>query len=312
MSDEPPKLRLKPRLKAEPPAEAISAPEQNHAAASDSIEAIQFPAPSFDGPAEAGIPLNAANAPVTAGATVDPTAKSKLTLRPMLSSEIVPATGQDAAASGATPVTGFTAAPAALASTPGVLADGAHNAVGAAPVDTAPGVPAESVRHVKLAALIIGVLGLLVFVVVGTLAFPGLLSDAKTPAGDEEDWSESAAIVAEEEARNDPVGERTADDAAALSAVDATTGNANDRAPSVRPAAAPLPFAGTAEAWIRELRISGLRRGSSPRILIGGRSYAQGEIVNAELGVIFVAYDEPRRTLRFKDRTGRIIERPGR
>jgi hypothetical protein len=61
--------------------------------------------------------------------------------------------------------------------------------------------------------------------------------------------------------------------------------------------------------WVAQLSIVAIRSGSSPRILIDGTSFAPGALVNAELGVWFDGYDASRRILRFKDRSGAVVER---
>lgn len=62
-------------------------------------------------------------------------------------------------------------------------------------------------------------------------------------------------------------------------------------------------------AWVNGLKINGVRGGAVPRVLIGGASYNQGDVVNAEMGVIFDSYDAQRHILRFRDRAGMVVER---
>jgi hypothetical protein len=63
------------------------------------------------------------------------------------------------------------------------------------------------------------------------------------------------------------------------------------------------------QAWVRNVKITGLRTGNQPRILIGGASFDVGETVSSEFGILFDGYDAERRVLRFRDATGVVLER---
>jgi hypothetical protein len=74
----------------------------------------------------------------------------------------------------------------------------------------------------------------------------------------------------------------------------------------------PAPVASAEfKAWVNNLKISGVaqRAGSLPRILIGGASFNQGDVVAAEMGVTFDHWDPVRRMVRFRDKSGATVER---
>ncbi|WP_438481013.1 hypothetical protein [Oleiharenicola lentus] len=60
--------------------------------------------------------------------------------------------------------------------------------------------------------------------------------------------------------------------------------------------------------WAQKVRIGGMRLGSTPRVFINNMTYHIGDLVEPQLGIIFDHYDQQRRFLRFKDRTGAMIE----
>jgi hypothetical protein len=64
--------------------------------------------------------------------------------------------------------------------------------------------------------------------------------------------------------------------------------------------------------WVENVRISGVRVSSNPRILIGKVSFNQGDVVDEKLGIIFVGYDRERYVVRFQDSSGAILERQDR
>lgn len=61
--------------------------------------------------------------------------------------------------------------------------------------------------------------------------------------------------------------------------------------------------------WVENLRISGVRAGSSPRVFIDRTAYGAGDLVNPQLGIRFEGYNSETRMLRFKDRNGAVVER---
>jgi hypothetical protein len=78
----------------------------------------------------------------------------------------------------------------------------------------------------------------------------------------------------------------------------------------VVPVVAPPPAPTVAfKAWVENLRVSGVRAGSNPRVFIGGTAYAPGDLVNPQLGITFVGYNAEIRMLTFKDATGAKVDR---
>ena len=63
------------------------------------------------------------------------------------------------------------------------------------------------------------------------------------------------------------------------------------------------------EAWVKRLKIGGIRAGANPRVFIGGTAYATGELVNPSLGIMFETYDPETRVLTFRDTSGAKVER---
>ncbi len=94
--------------------------------------------------------------------------------------------------------------------------------------------------------------------------------------------------------------------AAAVSAAPAPTAPIPEE-----PAAAPPPPPASLafKAWVLNVRIRGVRAGSSPRVFIERTSYAPGDLVNPQLGISFVGYDGATSMLTFKDKTGAVVER---
>ena len=62
-------------------------------------------------------------------------------------------------------------------------------------------------------------------------------------------------------------------------------------------------------AWAENLKISGLRGGTSPRIFVGGTAYQKGDLINPQLGIVFEEYNDETRTIVFRDKTGARVER---
>ncbi len=58
------------------------------------------------------------------------------------------------------------------------------------------------------------------------------------------------------------------------------------------------------KAFISGLRVSGVFQGAHPRVLIGSRTYEVDEVVNEDLGIVFVGVDPERKLVLFKDGTG--------
>jgi hypothetical protein len=78
-------------------------------------------------------------------------------------------------------------------------------------------------------------------------------------------------------------------------------------APVVKP---PPPAPSLAfKSWVINLRIRGVRGGESPRVFIDKTSYVPGDLVNPQLGIYFVTYEEETRMVVFQDKTGARFER---
>ena len=63
------------------------------------------------------------------------------------------------------------------------------------------------------------------------------------------------------------------------------------------------------KAWVADLKNVSVRAGSAPRVFIGGITYPQGEVVNPQLGIIFEGYDDKRKMIIFRDKSGARVER---
>ncbi|HEY8993169.1 MAG TPA: hypothetical protein VIM71_00670, partial [Lacunisphaera sp.] len=79
----------------------------------------------------------------------------------------------------------------------------------------------------------------------------------------------------------------------------------------IKPATPPPPPAPSIafRGWVENLKISGVRGGANPRIFVGGTSYQPGDLVNPQLGITFVGYNDGTRMLTFRDKSGASVER---
>jgi hypothetical protein len=185
-------------------------------------------------------------------------------------------------------------------------------------------------KKLGYAAIAIGVLGVVVFAAVGYVV-RGRLKDK--PAAAESATADSPRRVSPK--TTDPKSSSPRASEATVPTAGATPATPSANPPSVNPnetaAAAPqtpvsspattppMAAAPTAPrvvapssafvAWVKNLKITGVRTGAAPRILVERATFAVGEIMNSELGVTFDGYDASRRMLRFKDKTGAIVER---
>ena len=81
-------------------------------------------------------------------------------------------------------------------------------------------------------------------------------------------------------------------------------------APPPAPVKPPPPPPSMAfKAWVINLKIRGVRGGEAQRVFIGKTSYVPGDVVNQQLGIVFVGYDEATRMLTFADKTGATFGR---
>ena len=58
------------------------------------------------------------------------------------------------------------------------------------------------------------------------------------------------------------------------------------------------------KAFIENLHVNGVFQGEHPRVLIGNNTYYVGDVINSDLGVVFVGIDPDRELALFKDSTG--------
>ncbi len=72
--------------------------------------------------------------------------------------------------------------------------------------------------------------------------------------------------------------------------------------------AAPAPSAAF-KSWVADLKNVSVRVGPPARVFIGGITYPQGEVVNPQLGIVFEGYDDARKMIIFRDRSGAKVER---
>lgn len=178
-----------------------------------------------------------------------------------------------------------------------------------------------------MAALVIGVAGVLVFVAIGFIAYPRLIARANArellrhpsvPVRSSDPESASAvptsrptpAIAATPRA---PVSVATPanPEGVATKPVPPPSSPAAHAAPPAPPRAATTTVGGgdAFKAWVDGVKISGVRIGRSPRVLIGARAYDLGDTVDEALGITFDGYDDTTHLVRFRDRTGRILQR---
>jgi hypothetical protein len=310
MSEEAPKLRLKPRLLGDTPA----------ASPTPSVPALP-PMPETPATAPAPIASTAAEAPA------EPAPKPKISLRPKADAPVAPSTSR--------PPPSAPAAPSPARPIPAALPLPAATVAETTPHPTS---ASRSPKKVQVAALVIGVAGLLIFSGVGFFAYRGFVAQKKA---DEEEARQEEREV--KEARQAAARARAATIPTTASA---TVPSSPAETPPPKPsptAAAPAPSSSAPPAkttpppapaiedrpavaatndgsgngapspqfktWVNGLKITGVRSGAVPRMMIGGLAYNLGDTVNHDLGVTFDSYDAGRHTIRFKDKSGATIER---
>jgi hypothetical protein len=101
---------------------------------------------------------------------------------------------------------------------------------------------------------------------------------------------------------------------AAPAAASATSVETPTAEPVIAPPPAPVkppppPPSLAFKAWVVNLKIRGVRGGEGQRVFIEKISYVPGDLVNQQLGIIFVGYNEETRMLTFVDKTGATFER---
>lgn len=109
-----------------------------------------------------------------------------------------------------------------------------------------------------------------------------------------------------------PVAATTAPGSAPASTVETAVVPAPEAAltpPPVPVKPPPPPPSLAFKAWVANLKIRGVRGGEAQRVFIDKTSYVPGDVVNPQLGITFVGYDEETRLLKFQDKTGATFER---
>lgn len=71
----------------------------------------------------------------------------------------------------------------------------------------------------------------------------------------------------------------------------------------------PPPPSAAFKSWVINLKIRGVRGGDAQRVFIDRTSYAPGDLVNPQLGIMFAGYNEETRMIIFQDKTGATFER---
>ena len=88
----------------------------------------------------------------------------------------------------------------------------------------------------------------------------------------------------------------------------ATTATPAPAAPAAQTVHIDLPPAVAAspefKAFIENMQVHGVFQGVHPRVLIGNNTYYVGDVINSDLGVVFIGIDPDRELAIFKDSTG--------
>jgi len=172
--------------------------------------------------------------------------------------------------------------------------------------------PPPAVRRAQRAVIILGSLIILLFVGAGFLAYRLIV---RPPVADH---SESVPGAFKNPAPSLFSSQEPAPAEPTVNASEGTTAPPAGPVPASEPAPSPslhLPGedAGSAfRSWVDNVRISGVRVSSNPRILVGKVSFNRGDVVDEKLGIVFVGYDQERRMVRFQDSSGAILERSDR
>jgi hypothetical protein len=62
-------------------------------------------------------------------------------------------------------------------------------------------------------------------------------------------------------------------------------------------------------AFVDRLKVGGFRVGPPPRLFVDGVTIRPGDLIDGELGVVFVGIDSATDELIFKDTTGAVVRR---
>lgn len=349
MSDETPKLRLKPRLisdspapaAAASPAAAVEAPAPAAPAAAVAVPPPPAPPPAAPEAAQ-GNPLGAPMPPIGAPAPAAPPPATPPPAAPTFKLKAKPSAPTAPPPDAVAPPPPFpltTAAPpplpkptaAAVATPPaGDVLIGAPPEIAVSPEAAAEktAATAQANKRMQRLAVVVGCAGLAIFSAVGYLAFGKFKRDQEAL-----DKLERLADAAEKEAEERPAAKSksprnetpspaadavpvaTAPSAPAETPPQTAPANPATATPVATAPATPAPDAGPPAPsdnfvkWVNNLKIAGVRSGETPRVLIERATFRPGDVVNPQLGIVFDGYDDVRRMLRFKDKTGAIVER---
>jgi hypothetical protein len=58
------------------------------------------------------------------------------------------------------------------------------------------------------------------------------------------------------------------------------------------------------KAFVENMQVNGVFQGEHPRVLIGSETFEVGDVVNQDLGIVFIGIDPARELALFKDSTG--------
>lgn len=282
MSDPAPKIRLKPRLITETPATPTAADAAS-------------PAPTP--------PANVPNEPAAASPAPRSFALRAPTVAPGTSASNLPAATTTADNAPPPPSSG----PAATA-----------------PAEaTKPKTTPEETKKIQRMALIIGIAGLVVFIGIAAIAFPRLTRRAREIKEARARWAEREAQQdAEPDLPTAPGNTTVATPPASATAkqgADAAISTPKQVSAPPAPTATPVTQPGSApnadstadpfRLWVATVKISGIRAGKAPRVLIGNAAFNEGDVVNPALDITFDSYDPNTHTLRFRDHRGTVVDR---
>lgn len=191
-----------------------------------------------------------------------------------------------------------------------------------------PARPTNAKKNIPRAAILTGVAGVAIFSAVGFFVFRKLSANRKAEEAEMRVTAQETKKAASSPAPNatSPVAPSPSSSAvatpAASAAPAATTAASTANLPPAATAVAksePKPIVPLApepspeiKAWVNGLRISGVRRGDSPKVLIDRKTFSVGDFVNAEQGITFDGFDASREMIRFKDKEGALYERRAR
>jgi hypothetical protein len=71
---------------------------------------------------------------------------------------------------------------------------------------------------------------------------------------------------------------------------------------------AAVPPSAAFKKWATKLKIGGMRPGANPRVFIERTTYEVGDLVEPQMGIRFEGYNPETRLLRFRDRSGAVVE----